>query len=90
MKDTRDWEEGRITIDIESKTIDYDVLWKPDIKELKEDYGEKLKIEEISRDFKNIPFEDVFELKAFIDKSNYNEQYYFHNTKDNEYIGLVQ
>ena len=90
IQNTRDWEEGRITIDIENKTIDFDVLYYPDIEELKEDYGDKLKIQEINRDFKNIPFEDVFDLNAFIDKAVYNRQYYFHNAKDNKYIGLVQ
>lgn len=61
------------------------------LEELKEDYeDEELNFQEINKDFKNIPFEDVFELKAFIDKSNYNDQYLFHNIKDNKYIGLVQ
>lgn len=61
------------------------------LEELKEDYeDEELNFQEINKDFKNIPFEDVFELKAFIDKSNYIDQYLFHNVKDNKYIGLVQ
>ena len=61
------------------------------LEELKEDYeDEELNFQEINKDFKNIPFEDVFELKAFIDKSNYIDQYFFHNVKDNKNIGLVQ
>ena len=30
MTETRNWEEGRVTIDLDSKTIDFDVLWKLD------------------------------------------------------------
>ena len=91
IEETRDFEEYRVTIDIESKTIDFDVLHEYSLEDLKEDYEEEeLNFQEIDRDFKNIAFEDVFELKAFIDKSNYNDQYLFYNAKDNKYIGLVQ
>lgn len=38
MKDTRAWEEGRISIDIKSKTIDFDVLYKPTEKDILNEY----------------------------------------------------
>lgn len=87
IQETRDWEEGRITIDIEKKTFDFDVLHKYTIEEFKE-YCEDEKVKEINRTFNNIQFEDVFELKAFIDKANYNDEYYFNN--NGEYISLIQ
>lgn len=94
IEETRRWEEARVTIDIENKTIDFDVFHKYNFEELKKNYDDEeikeLDFKEINRDFKNIPFEDVFELKAFIDKSNYNEQYHFYNANSNEYIFLIQ
>lgn len=33
MTETRNWEEGRVTIDLDSKTIDFDVLWNLDDEE---------------------------------------------------------
>lgn len=94
IKETRYWEEGRLTIDIEKQTIDFDVIDKYTKEELEKDYDEEerkeLDIKEINRSFKNIPFEDVFELKAFIDKSKYKGEYYFHNKNDNNYVFLIQ
>lgn len=94
IEETRYWEEGRVTIDIEKKTIDFEVINKYTLEELNKNYDEEerneLDIKEIDRNFENIPFEDVFELKAFIDKANYNEQYYFHNTNNDKYIFLIQ
>ena len=94
IEETRYWEEGRVTIDVEKKTIDFGVMHKYTLEELKENYDEEerkeLDFKEINRSFENIPFEDVFELKAFIDKANYNVQYYFHNNNDDKYIFLIQ
>ncbi|MBR6688790.1 MAG: hypothetical protein IKL68_02100 [Clostridia bacterium] len=94
IKETRDWEEGRVTIDIEKKTIDFEVMHKYTFEKIKEYYDEderkELDFKEIDRNFENIPFEDVFELKAFIDKANFNEQYYFYNKNDDTYIFLIQ
>ena len=93
IEDTRYWEEGRVTIDIEKKTLDFDVIEKHDsLEELIENYGleeEKVEINEVNVNFKEISFEYSFDLKAFIDKANYNEQYYFHNINDDKYFSLI-
>ena len=93
IEETRYWEEGRVSIDVEKKTIDFNVMNEYTIEQFREDYDEEdikeMNIKEINRNFKNIPFEDVFELKAFIDKSNYNKEYLFHNKKDDKYIILI-
>ena len=92
IEETRSWEEGRVTIDIDKKTLDFDVLDKWEKKEIDEmiecDGFKKEDIIEINRNFKNIPFEEVFELKAFIDKSIYNKKWYYYNKFNNEYISL--
>lgn len=94
IKETRRWEEGRVSIDIENKTINFDVIRELTAEELKNDYNEEeikeLNIKEINRSFKNILFEDIFELKAFIDKANYKEEYRFLNKNNNKYVFLIQ
>lgn len=92
IEETRYWEEGRISVDIEKKTVDFNVIEEYTTEQFKKNYGEEeiKKIKEINKKFKDISFEDIFELKAFIDKANYNREYYFHNNKDNKYIVLIQ
>lgn len=94
IKENRYWEEARVTIDIKNKTIDFDAIDEYSKEQFNEDYDEEeqkeLDIRQIDRNFKNIKFEDIFDLKAFIDKSNYNRQYYFYNKNNNKYISLIQ
>lgn len=94
IEETRRWEEGRLTIDIEKKTVNFNVLHKYTKEQLKESFDEdeikELKIKEINMNFENVPFEEIFDLKAFIDKANYSEQYYFFNKYNNEYVFLIQ
>ena len=90
IKENRAWEEGRITIDIESQKVKFDVFHKipeEDIKEYEED-GDKF--EEININFESIKFEDIFDIKAFIDKQRYKSQYRFKNKFDNKYISLIE
>lgn len=94
IEETRAWEEGRVSIDIENKKIDFDVIEEYTLEELKNDYDEEemkeLNIKKIDKNFKNISFEDIFELKAFIDKANYKKEYYFYNKNNNKYVFLIQ
>ena len=92
IEENRDWEEARLTIDIEKKNINFNVIHTYEEQEVKEYFEEDEEIEfkEINIDFKNIKFEDIFDLKAFIDKNRYKSQYYFKNKFNNEYIGLIQ
>lgn len=94
IEKTRAWEEGRVSIDIENKKIDFDVIEEYTLEELKNDYDEEeikeLNIKKIDKNFKNISFEDIFELKAFIDKANYKKEYYFYNKNNNKYVFLIQ
>ena len=68
MEDTRCWEEGRITVNIDSKTFDFNVLFKMSLKKFIEEY-EDVKIEnlkEVPFDFENIPFNKIDELIEFV------------------------
>lgn len=42
MKETRAWEEGRVTIDFDCKLVKFNVWWTHTIEEYKEEYGEEL------------------------------------------------
>lgn len=88
MEETRGWEEERVTIDIENKTIEFNAIDKIS-KEDKEEYYNSEKFETINMNLKNISFEDIFDLKAFIDKASYRGQYLFYNEFDNQYINLI-
>lgn len=94
IEETRAWEEGRVSIDIENKKIDFDVIEEYTLEELKNDYDEEvmkeLNIKKIDKNFKNISFEDIFELKAFIDNANYKKEYHFYNKNNNKYVFLIQ
>ena len=67
-QDTRDWEEGRITIDIDKNTINFDVFWIISDEELKdeEDYKDK-EIVECDLDLENLTFDDFDKLENLID-----------------------
>ena len=59
MKETRDWEEGRVTIDIYSQKIYFDVFWIDNV----EDYKEERELNNISniKVLKNDPCIITFE-----------------------------
>lgn len=90
MNENRSWEESRVTIDIETQKINFEAYNEID-EEDKKYYEEEAAVEfkNINVDFNNIKFEDIFDLKAFIDKNNYNSQYFFKNEFDNKYISLI-
>lgn len=90
MGENRYWEEARVTIDIENKTIDFDVIHEINKEDYDKDELKDMSFKEIYRNFKKVKFEDVFELKAFIDEANYNKQFYFFNKMDNKNIELMQ
>lgn len=93
IEETRYWEEGRVSIDIENKKIDFGVINEYTEEEFKDDYDEEIKelnIKKIDINFKDISFEDIFELKAFIDKATYKKEYYFYNKNNNKYVFLIQ
>lgn len=88
MEETRSWEEERVTIDIENKTVKFRAFDEISEEDKKEYYDDKT-FETINTNFDNISFEDIFELKAFINKAGYRNQYYFYNEFDKKYIGLI-
>lgn len=63
MKETRDWEEGRVTIDLDNKTVDFGVFFL----ETTEEFNEWRKIDintlpKINFDLSNIPFDKFDEF----------------------------
>ena len=93
IEKTRYWEEGRVSIDIENKKVDFEVINECTEEEFNKDYEKEeqkqFNIKQIDMNFRNISFEEIFELKAFIDKSVYKEQYIFYNKSNNKYVFLI-
>ena len=89
MEETRSWEEERVTIDIESQTINFQAFHEIDKSDIDDYKDEGISFKEINIKFNNIRFEDAFDLKSFIDKSEYLGEYYFYNKFDGSYIGLI-
>lgn len=90
MQDNRAWEEGRVTIDIAKETFDFDVLeyrTEEDVCEVCENDEEE--IHETDIKLKEIPFENVFEIEAFIKKADYKDEYIFHSTVTNKYFSFI-
>lgn len=67
MEDTRYWEEGRVTVDISSKTINFNVYCEVTEDERLENYHEK-EITELNVDIENIPFDDFSAFAELFNK----------------------
>lgn len=69
VEETRYWEEGRVTIHIDSRTIDFSVFWTLGRKEYEDDYEESADNLPLvdSFGFDGIKFEDIYKLAGLID-----------------------
>lgn len=69
IDETRYWEEGRVTIHLDTHTINFDVLWYIDAEIYEEEYEESA--EDIPLvddfDFTHISFKDLYKLVGLID-----------------------
>lgn len=69
MENTQYWEEGRITIHIDTKTFDFEVFHYPDLEEFEECY--EIKIEDLPTlefPIKNIKFEQIDKVLELVKK----------------------
>lgn len=70
MENTQYWEEGRITIHIDTKTFDFEVFDYPDLEEFEECY--EIKIEDLPTlefPIKNIKFEQIDKVLELVKKT---------------------
>lgn len=86
MNETRSWEEGRVTIDISSRTFAFDVVFEYDQKEYeKECCGDECgppaeSLPELPWDLNDIPFEDIDCLINFVEANQYGTRDTHNNT----------
>lgn len=68
IKETRSWEEGRVTIHLDSRTIDFSVYWEVVRDEYEEDYEEDFDqlplVEGVS--FDGIPFGEFYKVAGLV------------------------
>lgn len=78
IKDTRDWEEGRVTIDMDNKTFDFNVFFKgydeEDTKDVLEEYPNIVRYDDFP--LENIPFEKIDEYANMIYDINIESGYF--------------
>lgn len=73
--ETRNWEEGRVTIDLNAETICFDLLFNDTVEDYSEYYDENFnegsfeKLPECLYDFANIPFECVDDVINFVESN---------------------
>lgn len=70
IKETRSWEEGRVTINLDNKTINFEVYWEYDPNE-EDFYDIKPQFEKLDLDLENLKFNELIELAEQI---NFSEQ----------------
>lgn len=71
IRETRFWEEGRVTVDLASETFVFDVLWRNPENEYKEDYGDDsyYKLPENNFDFcEQTSFSDIMKIDEVMNK----------------------
>lgn len=84
IEETEYWEEARVTINIESKCIDFDVFVYMSTDEYKEEsiYS---KIKNIDIDVNNISFNEFNEFSNL-----FNDEYSIFKTSSNDYLTLIE
>ena len=89
MKDTRYWEEGRVTIDMDNKTFDFNVFFKgydeEDTKDILEEHPDIVRYDDFP--LENIPFEKIYEYTNMIYDINIESGYFM--IGDNLY-GIIE
>ena len=69
IRDTRNWEEGRVTVNLDTRTVDFDVFWRYNSVEEYEEENETDApdgIYKTAMDFSNIPFDSFDEFAAVV------------------------
>lgn len=73
IEETRRWEEGRVTIDLETQTIRFDVMYiysKQEYEDEVAEYYDDMTYDELPQmdiDVYEIPFDDLFILQEYVD-----------------------
>lgn len=73
IKETRSWEEGRVTINLDNKTINFEVYWEYDPNE-EDFYDIKPQFEKLDLDLENLKFNELIELSEQINFSEKSER----------------
>ena len=87
MEETRKWEEARVTIDILSKTIDFDVYWVYN----EDDYDERPdEIIDLDFDLHNMDFNTFLALNEVVDDYYDCRTFRAYRLKNGEVITFIE
>lgn len=73
MDNTRDWEEARVTIDLETSIIDYGAVYEESVEEFIKWYDKEPSIKEIELDLTHITFDDLDYIYELVKQFTENE-----------------
>lgn len=88
MEETRTWEEGRMTINLDNNSVDFAVVWTYD-KEFEQFLEEEGRTKEIivsDFDFSNIPFERLEEFLQLVINAQENDLVIYSKPNKKEYV----
>ena len=87
MEETRTWEEGRMTINLDDNSVNFQVVWTFDgaYKEFLESEGKTKEVVETDLDFSNIPFDKLKELLTLIKEAQENDLVVYSKPNNTEY-----
>ena len=77
IRDTRAWEEGRVTIHLDSKTVDFCVFFAIDPAEFEEDYGRQVEeLPAFDQKTEAIPFDEFYTFYDWATSESSEQNYY--------------
>lgn len=77
IRDTRAWEEGRVTIHLDSKTVDFCVFCAIDPAEFEEDYGRQVEeLPAFDQKTEAIPFDEFYTFYDWATNESSEQDYY--------------
>lgn len=90
MEETRSWEEGRVSIHLDTLTVDFDVLWIIDKKEFIKEYKNSKFVMEDKFKYRNLSYDDFVKFKEHIDELISNKIYYIKVKGSKDVIGFIE
>lgn len=96
IEETRYWEEARVTIDIETENVSFEVFMNYDedeeeAKEVLEDFkNENKKIGKINVDYYHLTFDECFKFEKTLEELKEKDTFCVYNNATKEYLFLIE
>lgn len=88
IKNTEAWEEGRLTIDIFNRVVDFNVVWAADDEEADDYTKDGTKLITLPYDIRNMSFMEAYKFIDFVNDAYDSSKYYMIYSGDTYYIPI--